>query len=293
MAQSHKHRFAMAACLLTLLFASGGIRFAEAGSATVPSEIVAVSPYRILDTRTGVGTGGAVAPVGPGATITLAVRGVGPVPANAVGVVLNITGTSATAPTYVTAWPSGEIQETTSTLNVLPGQTAPNMITAALGADGGLHLFNAFGSVDLVADVAGYLLPAGAVAPNLSVSTGYTTLSWGPGTTTSWFTYSGGTSNGWVARVATIAVPQLTQAIIDRGTVELWFKPDTGANAWAPLPFSQASGDGWSRVIEYRYSVGQIQVYWMHQKTDTAVIPPTVASATPLPLQVRWSIRPG
>ena len=179
------------------------------------------------------------------------------------------------------------------------------MITSALGADGRLNLYNAYGDVDLIADVAGYLLPAGAAGGvpgpqgpqgppgDPGVITGTATLTWSAATTTAWFTYSGGTSTGWPARTATLAVPQLTQAIIDRGTVDVVFKPDSSANRWAPLPYSQATNFGWSRVVEYRYEVGQITVYWMHQATQTGISLPPVSAATPASAQIRWSLRPG
>ena len=51
---------------LGLVVALGGVRLADADTASAPSSVVAVSPYRILDTRNGVGTGGAVGKVGAG-----------------------------------------------------------------------------------------------------------------------------------------------------------------------------------------------------------------------------------
>lgn len=121
-----------------------------------------MEPYRILDTR--LGTGAPAAPLGPGATIDVQIAGVGPVPADAVGVVLNITGTRTTAGTYITAWPTGGVQPTASVLNLTPGIDAPNGVTALLGEGGKLSLFNFTGSTDLIADVAGYLV-AGGGAP--------------------------------------------------------------------------------------------------------------------------------
>lgn len=128
-----------------------------------PTAFVPVAPFRILDTRQGIGTGGATAPVGPGQTIDLQVGGVGTIPAEAVGVVLNVTGTQATEPTWVAAWPAGTEREETSVLNLTPGIDAPNMVTALLG-QGRLSLYNNAGSAHLVADAAGYLVPASATA---------------------------------------------------------------------------------------------------------------------------------
>lgn len=145
--------------------ASGGLGLHTAGAATsqVASVVVPVTPFRILDTRLGIGTGGVVAPVGPGQTVTLQVAGVGTVPANATGVILNVTVNGGTRAGYVTVWPTGEPRPEASVLNITPGQDLPNMITAALG-DGKLDLFNFTGSVHLIADVAAYLVPGGGSA---------------------------------------------------------------------------------------------------------------------------------
>src|SRR5262249_28116943 len=119
--------------------------------------VVPITPFRILDTRIALGVPG-TAKVAAGATIDVQMSGVGPVPADAIGVVLNLTGTEATAPTFVTAWPTGELMPTASSLNLTPGVDAPNGVTVLLGAGGKLSLFNNNGSTHLVADVTGYLV---------------------------------------------------------------------------------------------------------------------------------------
>ena len=120
-----------------------------------------VTPTRFLDTRAGTGRPGGVAgPVGPGQAIELQVAGVGPVPATGVtAVVLNLTGTGPTASTFVTAWPAGEPRPLASNLNLVPGQTSPNLVKVGLGAGGRISLFNNSGTTHLVADVLGYVQP--------------------------------------------------------------------------------------------------------------------------------------
>lgn len=145
------------------LMATGGAAVAatsmvSAQDTVTPTEVVTVTPYRILDTRSGIGASGQV---GAGQSIDVQMAGVGPVPANAVGVVLNLTGTQVSAPTFVTSWPTGEDRPTTSVLNLRPGVDSPNGVIAMLGAEGKISLYNESGSIDLIADVAGYLLPAG------------------------------------------------------------------------------------------------------------------------------------
>src|SRR5262249_56970653 len=74
----------------------------------------------------------------------------------ATAVVANLTAVNASAATYVTAWPSGAAMPTASNLNVVPGQTVPNMVTVGLGTGGHISLFNFAGTTDLVVDVAGW-----------------------------------------------------------------------------------------------------------------------------------------
>ena len=119
-----------------------------------------VAPARLLDTRIGVGA--PTAPVGPGGTISLAVAGFGGVPATGVdAVVLNVTGVQPTGQTYVTVWPSGTTRPLASNLNLFANQIRPNLVMAKLGANGSVQMFNAAGSINLVADVMGYF-PTGS-----------------------------------------------------------------------------------------------------------------------------------
>jgi YVTN family beta-propeller protein len=119
------------------------------------SSFLPAGPSRMLDTRNG--TGGYTTPVGPGATISLQVAGVDGVPSTGVvAVVLNVTATDPTASSYVTVYPDGEPLPATSNLNFTPGETVPNLVVAEVGADGKVDFYNHTGSVDLVADLAGY-----------------------------------------------------------------------------------------------------------------------------------------
>jgi hypothetical protein len=109
----------------------------------------------VLDTRNG--TGGYSSPVGPGGTISLQVTGVDGVPATGVtAVVLNVTVTDPTAISFVTVYPDGETRPLASNLNFYAGETIPNLVVVPVGADGKVDFFNAAGSTDLVADLAGY-----------------------------------------------------------------------------------------------------------------------------------------
>lgn len=131
----------------------------------------ALSPVRIIDTRDGTG-GVPVASIGPGGTLTVQVAGQGPLPATGVSaVVLNVTATNTTAPSYLTVWPTGVPRPLASNLNWVRGQTVPNLVEVALGLNGRVSIYNSAGSVDVIFDVAGYVATPTATPPSAGLYT--------------------------------------------------------------------------------------------------------------------------
>jgi hypothetical protein len=125
----------------------------------------AVTPTRILDTRAG-------SPVGPSGTLDVTITGQGPVPASGVSaVVLNVTATNTTAPSFLTVWPAGVPRPLASNLNWVRGQTVPNLVEVAVGSNGSVSIFNAAGSVDVIFDVAGYVSTPTAAPPSAGLYT--------------------------------------------------------------------------------------------------------------------------
>ena len=114
------------------------------------SRFTSLPPQRVLDTRDS-------APVGPDGSVTLDLSS--KVPAGATAAVFNLTGTDVTGPTFVTAYPAGQAKPDASNLNLVTGQTSPNLVTVQLSADRKVTLANAHSSVDLIADLAGYYSP--------------------------------------------------------------------------------------------------------------------------------------
>jgi hypothetical protein len=107
-------------------------------------------PSRVLDTRT-------TAHVAGNASIDVQITGAGGVPATSVeAVTLNLTETNATAASYITAYPTGSTRPLASNVNFVAGQTVPNRVIVKLGTGGKITLYNAFGNVDLIADVNGW-----------------------------------------------------------------------------------------------------------------------------------------
>jgi hypothetical protein len=117
-----------------------------------------LSPQRVLDTRTGLGVGGAVNKVGAGGSIDVKVIDLLGVPAtNVTAVALNVVATNVVGPpSFLTVWPTGQARPLASNLNYVPGVSVPNLVIARVGVDGKVSLYNNLGSVDLAADIQGY-----------------------------------------------------------------------------------------------------------------------------------------
>ncbi len=115
-------------------------------------------PVRILDTRAGSHVGPYTTPFGPNTTLPVPILGLGGVPISGVSaVVLNVTVTDTTAPSYLTIWPSGSTQPTASSLNWTAGVTVPNLVEVSVGADGNILVYNLAGNTDVIMDVQGYV----------------------------------------------------------------------------------------------------------------------------------------
>jgi hypothetical protein len=116
-----------------------------------------VTPTRITDTRPGSGYPNAGYIMGPGATLSVQVGGVGGVPASgAIAAVLDVMATSTTSSSYLSVWPNGGARPPTSDVNWVAGRTVPNLVIAPLGAGGQVLLYNKAGSANVVVDLMGY-----------------------------------------------------------------------------------------------------------------------------------------
>ncbi|MFW2383426.1 MAG: hypothetical protein ACN4GZ_16855, partial [Acidimicrobiales bacterium] len=143
--------FIAAAVLLAPASASEGAADDASG------EFTALTPARVLDTRTGNGRGGATTPLGENRWFDVQITGRGGVPSTGVSaVVMNVTVTEPTRPSHLTVWPSGIAVPEISNLNYVPGQTVPNLVTVALGASGRVSVLNRFGTTHVIFDVVGF-----------------------------------------------------------------------------------------------------------------------------------------
>ncbi|MGD0875453.1 MAG: hypothetical protein ABSA14_10755 [Acidimicrobiales bacterium] len=127
---------------------------------TVVGTYVPVTPFRIVDTRTGAtdpATYAGKTLVGA-ASLNVQVTGVGtvPVPATASAAVLNITVTNTTEPGFVTVYPGGGTLPLVSNLNFTAAETVANLVTVPLSSAGIATIYNSAGSTDVIVDVEGY-----------------------------------------------------------------------------------------------------------------------------------------
>jgi alpha-tubulin suppressor-like RCC1 family protein len=114
------------------------------------AKFTALPPDRFLDTR-------GATPLGAGGSRVLDLTD--RVPVSATAVTFNLTATNPTASTVITAWPTGADRPVSSNVNVPTGDTRPNLVTVALGADRRVSLFNNAGSVDVIVDITGFYTP--------------------------------------------------------------------------------------------------------------------------------------
>jgi hypothetical protein len=123
---------------------------------------VGLPPARTFDSRD------LDAPLGPDSYGVLAMAGYDGVPLDADAVVLNVTVTEPTAPSYLTVFPDDSCDiPLASNLNFVPGQTVPNQVVVRLSDNvgcaveaGAIDFYNLAGWVHVVVDVFGYFTGA-------------------------------------------------------------------------------------------------------------------------------------
>lgn len=172
-----RSRWAAIGAAVAVTIGAGGFVGLVNAAASAPSDVVAITPVRVLDTRDGVDVGLAgpfVSPVGQDLQITGSIpTTAGPqvvVPAGATAVLLNVTAVSPQANGFISVRPADAPgAPATSSLNFAAGETVPNAVTVAVptaGADlGKIEItYDALGTAgprtDVLIDVVGYTLAA-------------------------------------------------------------------------------------------------------------------------------------
>jgi hypothetical protein len=140
-----------------------GAQLTQGASSVTQTAFVPVTPCRLLDTRPAPDRVGVLGTFNAGETQTARVVNINGncnIPVSATGVAMNVTALNGTQPSFLTMWPAGAAQPTTSNLNWLPGQPAtPNKVDIGLSANGEMSMFNLNGRVDVIVDVVGYYSP--------------------------------------------------------------------------------------------------------------------------------------
>jgi len=127
-------------------------------AAPAPGRFVAITAARFLDTRSGIGLGGAFS---AGQTRTLVIGGRGAVPTNANAVVLNLTMISPKARGTVTVWPADQTARPSvvSIAVTAANQTRQNDVIVRVGTNRAVKVYTSV-ATHLLANVEGYWVPA-------------------------------------------------------------------------------------------------------------------------------------
>jgi RHS repeat-associated protein len=130
--------------------------FSSAGS-----QLVATTPTRIADTRTGSGRPYAGSHIAAGGTLTIQVTNASGdnVPSTATAVILNLTSVNGTAASSLSVYPAGATGAVVTNVPFATGQIAKNEVTVGIGTSGQVTIANAAGTTDVTVDVEGYFQP--------------------------------------------------------------------------------------------------------------------------------------
>jgi hypothetical protein len=154
-------RWAALGAAVAVSLGAGGLGIVQATGPDGASAYVPINPCRLADTRPDTSVGPHTTPLGPDTAVTYDGWGDVPgdcdLPTGATGLQLNVTAVGATQLTNLRLYPTGTPLPATSNLNPAPGAApTPNGVTVTLNGDGQFDVFNRFGQVDVVIDVAGY-----------------------------------------------------------------------------------------------------------------------------------------
>jgi len=130
---------------------------------------------RVLDTRSGLGAPAGA--VGPGASVAVAAAAAPGVPAGVAAVLLDVTTIGATSPGGVSVGADATPPPPVPALTFAAKRTTTTAVLAPVGADGAVALTNdSTGSVQMVADLVGYLTDGPPVTPGTCADLPQTTL---------------------------------------------------------------------------------------------------------------------
>ena len=159
--------------------AGTGLASTASGAATPVASLVALTPSRLLETRSGPndltvdGSFQGIGRRGAGTTLELTVTDRGGVPNNAGAVMLNVTAVSPGAAGFLTVFPCGTEMPLASSVNYGPGDVVANAVLAKIGTGGKVCIYSP-AATDIVVDVTGYIAAGslfGTVVPGRLLDT--------------------------------------------------------------------------------------------------------------------------
>jgi hypothetical protein len=143
----------------SITVSSGGSPPPSGPTRATPLQFVPITPCRVADTRNPTGPFGGPE-LGGGTTREFDIpQSSCSVPASATAYSLNVTAVPNGFLGYLTVWPTGQPQPTTSTLNS-DGRYKANAAIVPAGTNGGVNVFVSDPS-QVVLDISGYFAPAG------------------------------------------------------------------------------------------------------------------------------------
>jgi hypothetical protein len=120
------------------------------GSFAAAADVGLVEPDRLVDTRES-----GVQPAA-GDVVVLPIAGTAGVPADATGVMVNLTAANPRAAGYLTAYPCNASAPTASNLNVRAGVNRANFVIVAPDSDGDICVFSS-AATDVIVDLLGWV----------------------------------------------------------------------------------------------------------------------------------------
>lgn len=162
----------LARVLATMLVAAIALTTVPSGPATAAGDanIVPLVPARLLETRispqlrTIDGRHQGTGRVAAGGVYVLEVADRGGVAGDAVAVMLNVTAVRPDGWGFITVFPCTKQVPTSSNVNYVAGDVAPNSVVAKLSDDGKVCLYS-YAGTDMIVDVTGYVPVGGSPIP--------------------------------------------------------------------------------------------------------------------------------
>lgn len=157
-----RSRWAAIGAAIAVTVGSGGLMSASADISSGEKPVfVSITPCRVADTRPTETVGPRNTALTANETYTLTVRGTNgncTIPADAVGVAVNVTAVFPTASSFFTLFPAdAATRPLSSNLNFVGDQPpVSNSASIRLSADGKMSIYNLAGAVHFTLDITGY-----------------------------------------------------------------------------------------------------------------------------------------